>query len=74
MARKILLRSPRWQEKFATNCLILRKKDQKNFKLKAIENPKLTQNYKIQDTFQPLEKHQKQLNYFFNIAKIKSNI
>ena len=25
MARKILLRSPRWQEKFATNCLISRK-------------------------------------------------
>ena len=64
MARKILQESPRWQEKFAMNCLILRKKDQKNFKLKAIENLKLTQNYKIQDTFQPLEKHQKQLNYF----------
>ena len=70
MARKILLRSPRWQEKFATNCFILRREDQKNFKLKAIENPKLTQIYTMQDTFQPLEKHQKQLNYFFNTAKI----
>ena len=38
-----------------------KKKDQKNFKFKAIENAKLTENYKIQDFFQPLEKHQKQL-------------
>ena len=55
MARKILLRTA-YREK---------KQHQKNFKLKAIEKPKLTQNYKIQYFFQPLEKHQKQLKYIF---------
>ena len=43
---------------------IEKKNDQKYFKLEAIENPKLTQNYTLQDTFKPLKKHQKQLNYF----------
>ena len=52
-----------------------KKQHQKKFKLKVIEKPKLTQNYKIQYSFQPLEKHEKQLkNIYFNITKIKSNI
>ena len=53
---------------------IEKKNDQKNFKLEAIENPKLTQNYTLQDTFKPLKKTSKTTELFFNIAKIKSNI
>ena len=75
VARRILLRSPRRQEKFATNCLISGKMQrQKNLKLKAIEILKVTPNYKITgQSLQQLEKHLKPMKYLLNITKIGSN-
>ena len=53
-------KKPMMARKICYDLLHIEKKKhhQKNFKLKAIEKPKLTQNYKIQYSFQPLEKHQ----------------
>ena len=63
MARKILLRSRIWQEKSAANCLISRKsriREPLILKLLKIQNSLKTIKY---NSFQPLEKHQKQLKY-----------
>ena len=60
-----LLRSPRWHEKFPTNCLISRKKQyQKNIKLNVIENNiEFTQNNKVTGwLLQQLQKHK---NHWF---------